>query len=257
MYNGSIISFFIFLLLQFTVSAQFKVRNLKGGSDSRKPNLTFPIFMGNNKAVDKKINEHLQQEILNTTTTKTPEKKIFDEIKFIPGNGSIGQSGDTDMSYTIEINNSNILSIFLEIESMGAYPTYHKRYFNFNPKNGEPLSVEDIFTKEGIEQIKKILIEERDKKIKERINEIKRDDEKQFAEDSVFIFETFTECNDEANEKDFFISKESIIFYKDDCFPHAWQSYGAGLDVIFSNKELEKYLSVFAKRILFTNKENK
>lgn len=252
MYKGSSISFLTFLLLQIAVSGQFKARDLTGGSDPKKPSLTFPIFMSNNKAVDKKINEYLQEEILNTTTTETPEKKIFDEIKFIPSKGSTGQSGYTDMSYTIEINNENILSIVLEIESLGAYPTYYKRYFNFNPKNGELLSAEDIFTVEGIGQIKKILIEERDKKIKERISEIKTDDEKQFTEDSVFIFETFIKCNDEAHEKDFFISKENIIFYKEDCFPHAWQSYGAGLDVIFSTKEVEKYLSDFGKRLLFT-----
>ena len=252
MYKGRFISFFVFLLLQFAASAQFKVRTLKEGSDPKKPRLIFPVFISNNKLVDKKINEYLQEEILFTTTTKTPEKKIFDEIKFIESNDSIGQSGYTDMSYTIEINNANILSIFLEIEGMGAYPTYGKEHFSFNSKTGEPLTAKVLFTEEGVTEIKKILIEERGKRIKERIKEIKTDDEKQFAEDSAFIFETFTKCNDEANEKDFFISKENIIFYKEDCFPHAWQSYGAGLDIVISNKEIEKYLSEFGKRILFT-----
>jgi hypothetical protein len=236
----------------FLPSAQFKVRKLNGGPDPKKPSLIFPVFISNNKVVDKKINEQLQEEILSTTTTKTPEKKIFDEIKFIESNDSVGQSGYTDMSYTIEINNANILSIFFEIESMGAYPEYYKEYFCFDSKSGELLTARTLFTEEGLSEIKKILIEERSKKIKERISEIKADDEKQFAEDSVFIFETFTECNEEANEKDFFISKENIIFYKEDCFPHAWRSYGAGLDIVFSNNEVEKYLSDHGKRILFT-----
>ena len=135
---------------------------------------------------------------------------------------------------------------------MGAYPEYYKKYFGFDSKSGEPLPAKTLFTEEGLTEIKKILIEERGKKIKERISEIKADDEKQFTEDSAFIFETFAKCNDEANEKDFFISKENIIFYKEDCFPHAWQSYGAGLDFVFSNKEIKKYLSDFGKRILFT-----
>ena len=252
MYKGRFISFFIFLLLQFAASAQFKVRALKGGSDSKKPNLIFPVFISQNKAVDKKINKFLQEEILFTTTTKTPEKKIFDEVKFIESKGSMEQPGYTDLSYTIEINNTNILSLFLEIEGMGAYPSYSKEYFGFNSKNGEPLTAKALFTEEGLAGIKKILIEERSNRIKERISEIRADDEKQFAEDSVFIFETFSECNKEANEKDFFISKESILFYKEDCFPHAWESYGAGLEVIFSNKEVNKFLSDFGKRILFT-----
>jgi len=252
MYKGRIISFFIFLLLQFAASAQFKVRTLKGGSDPNNPNLIFPVFISNNKAVDKKINEYLQEEILFSTITETSEKKIFDEIKFIENNDSIGQSGYTNMSYTIEVNNANILSIFLEIESMGAYPTYYKQYFGFNSKNGDPLTAKALFTEEGLTEVKKILLEERGKRIKERVNEIKADDEKQFIEDSTFIIENFAECNMEPGEENIFISKEAITFYKGDCFPHVARSYDADLDIVFSNKRVEKYLSDFGKRILFT-----
>lgn len=250
MFKG-IISFFIFLLLQFAASAQFKVRKLKGGSDPEKPRLILPVFISNNKVIDKKINDYLQEEILSTTTTKTPEKKIFDEIKFIESNDdSIGQSGYTDMSYTIEINNANILSIFFEIESMGAYPEYYKEYFGFDSKSGEVLTAKALFTEEGLTEIKKILIGERYKRIKERISGIKADDEKQFIEDSAFIIENFTKCNAEPEEENIFISKEGITFYKEGCFPHAWRPYNADLDIAFSNKEIEKYLSDFGKRII-------
>lgn len=240
----------LFLLFLFTsvCFSQYRHREIKNKQDK---DFVFPVFISENKVAAKKINDYLQTEFFETTISKTPENKLFDKRRYI-SNNSISQSGYTSMSYHIEINNSKILSVTFEIEGMGAYPTYYQRYFNFNSKNGEPISAKDIFTKEGIGQIKKILIEERDKKIKERINEIRRDDEKLFAEDSAFIFETFAKCNKEANEKYFFISKENIIFYKENCFPHAWQAYGADLDITFSNKELEKYLTDLGKRILFT-----
>jgi hypothetical protein len=56
----------------------------------------------------------------------------------------------------------------------------------------------------------------------------------------------------EPHEENIFISKEGITFYKGGCFPHAWRPYDADLDIVFSNKEIEKYLSDFGKRILFT-----
>src|SRR5258705_1097004 len=250
MYMVKHISFFIFLLLQFAAPAQFRVKEIKGGTDPTKSRLIFPVFISNNKIVDKKINDYLQTETFYITASQTSGKKMLDEAKYIPGDS--GQSGYTNMSYNIEINNKNMLSVILEIESMGAYPEYYERYFSFDSKNGEPLSSKEMFTEEGIIRIKKILIKERDKRIKERINEIRKDDEKQFAEDSVFIVERFTQCNTEANERNIFINKEGITFYGEECFPHAWRSYGAGLDIVFSNKELEKYLSGFGKRILFT-----
>ena len=255
MYSANRILVFIFIFLQLGVYAQFKVRELKENSDPKSARLVFPVFISKNKIADKKINEFLQTEILYTSTLKTTEKKLFEEAKYI--SGEPGQSGYTSMSYTIEVNNASMLSMFLEIESMGAYPEYHKRYFNFNSKNGDPLPTNEIFTEEGMVQIRKIIIGEREKRIKERISELKADDEKLFAEDSVFMAETFAKCNSETDEENIFISKEDIIFYKEVCFPHAWRPYDADLNIVFSIKDVEKHLSDFGKQILFKNKAGK
>lgn len=255
MYKAKRILFFIFIFWQLGVSAQFKVRELKENSDPKSARLVFPVFTSKNKIADKKINEFLQTEILFTSTLKTPGKKLFEEAKYI--SGEPGQSGYTSMSYTIEVNNASMLSIFLEIETMGAYPEYYKRYFNFNSKNGDPLSTNQIFTGRGMAQIRKIIIGEREKRIKGWVSELKADDEKLFAEDSVFIVETFAKCNGETDEENFFISRGDVLFYKEVCFPHAWRPYDTDLNIIFSFKDVEKHLSDFGKQILFSNKAKK
>src|SRR4030095_14280454 len=121
----------VFLLAQVICSAQFKIREIKVGEDLKNPDFIFPVFTSNNKVVDKKINDYLQNEILETTTSKTPEKKIFDKRKYI-SDDSISQSGYNSISYTIALNNGKILSVFFEIETTGAYSSNYSIYFNFD-----------------------------------------------------------------------------------------------------------------------------
>ena len=226
--------------------AQFKFREIKCEQDN---DLTFPVFISENKAAAKSINDHLQMEFFETTTSKIAEAKLFDEYRFI-SDDSVSQSGYTSMSYHVELNDPKILSVRFEIEAMGAYPTYYQRYFTFYAKTGKTISPGTIFTTEGLKSIKKILIDKRNKEIKKWIEELKAD--YQEADDSSFVADNFAECNAKAEEENFFIKKGKALFYKYDCFPHAWGPYETNLDIEFNFKELEKYLSAFGKKILFT-----
>ena len=95
-------------------------------------------------------------------------------------------------------------------------------------------------------------MKKRNEEIEQWVAEIRRDSLMDYAEDSSFIAENFAECNAKADEKKMFISKDKILFYKEDCFPHAWGPYETNLNIIFTHKELEKYLSNFGKKLLFT-----
>ena len=239
-----------FLLLFFVFGsvgrAQYRSRTIICKQDS---NLTFPVFISENKAAAKKINDHLQMEFFETTTSQTPEAKLFDEDRFI-SQDSIIQTGYTSISYRVELNNTKILSVIFEVEGMGAYPSYYKRYFSFENKTGNPISPDTVFTREGLRSIKKILIDKRNKEIKKWIAELKADFQE--ADDSSFVVDNFAECNSKADEENFFIKKGKVLFYKYDCFPHAWGPYETNLDLEFTYKELEKYLSSFGKKILLT-----
>ena len=240
-----ILLFFLFTLPGLT---QFKYREIRHATDT---NLVFPVFTQANKKAAKNINEFLQMDFFETTIYHTPERKLFDDSRFI-SEDSAGQSGYTLISYEIQVNNSKILSVSFRVEGMGAYPTYFRRYFSFNSKSGNPISVDTLFTKQGRNTIKAILIQKRNEKIKQWTQELSRDTGTDYAEDSSFIAQNFSECNAEAEEKKMFISKDKILFYKEDCFPHAWGPYETNLDVEFTHKELEKYLSNFGKKLLFT-----
>ena len=241
----------LFLLLPlFSLQslAQYKMREIRHRDDK---DLVFPVFSGTNKPAAKKINELLQMEFFETTTSKTPEKKLFDDSRFI-SEDSIFQSGYTSISYKVELNTPKILSVVFEVEAMGAYPTYYQQYFSFNSQNGNIFSPESIFTESGIAIIKKRLIDKRNEEIRKSVKELRSDDRSGFLEDSTFIFEAFESCNEEADEKNMFIEKEKILFYKYNCFPHAWGPYETNLDIVFTFKEVEKYLSDFGKKLLFT-----
>ena len=227
--------------------AQYRSRTIKCEQDST---LNFPFFISENKTPAKMINDHLQMEIFETTTSKTPEVKLFDEYRYI-SDDSVSQSGYTSISYHVELNDPKILSVIFELEWMGAYPTYYKRYFSFYARTGKPISPDTMFTTEGLRSLKKILIAKRSKEIKKWITELKAD--YQEPDDSSFVADNFAECNAKADEENFFIKKGKGLFYKRDCFPHAWAPYETNLDIEFTFKELEKYLSSFGKMILSSN----
>lgn len=235
-------------MLPLVSLAQYKVRTLQHKEDK---NLTFPIFSGTNKTAVKKINDHLQFNFFDTTSGGIPESKLFDETRFVSDDIK-AQTGYTSISYKVELNNSRILSVVFEVEGMGAYPTFYKRYFSFNSGSGEPLTPDSVFTKQGMEEIKKMLIEKRGRDIVDWIESLKEASQSVFQEDSSFIVERLAACNALAHESNMYAGKEGILFYKDDCFSHAWQPYETNLDIKFTCKELDEYLSAFGKGILFT-----
>jgi hypothetical protein len=51
------------------------------------------------------------------------------------------------------------------------------------------------------------------------------------------------------------VKMNSIVFWKDYCFPHVVRPYDTDLDVEISYTEMTKYLSEEAKKILFQKKK--
>lgn len=243
-------TYLLFLVLFIPASsfAQYKIRTLKHKEDN---DLLFPILTGENNAAAKRINDHLQMDFFETTTAKIPESKLFDGSRFIQDD-SISQTGYTLISFEIELNTPKVLSISFQVEGMGAYPTSFEKYFSFDARSGMRLTADSLFTQKGVYEVKNILIQRRSKDIKAWIRDLKESNESTFNEDSSFIAETFENCNAEAHENNIFIGKENVLFYKGDCFPHAAMPYETSLDIAFTFKELEKYVSAYGKRILFT-----
>lgn len=216
----------------------------------KKYEFSFPFIKSSNKTIAQKINHYLQHEILLNESPKTEPLSIFEGARFI-SNDSVDQSGFTYIEYYIIVNSSKILSIEFIFETMGAYPDSYMDYHSFDLKSGEPVASEKIFTKDGLEQIGNRLLKLRQKEIDLAMKD------SLYREDAELTRETFSECNAEADADHIFIQKNSILFYKGYCFPHAERAMDIPLDIELSFNELRKYFTDEGKLLLIGAHNNK
>jgi hypothetical protein len=233
------IFFILFTLAFYTANAQVQVSTIED-----KHNHTFPLIRSKNATVAQKINSYLQNQILQNEKVETDPGRIFENSKYI-NEDTIQQSGYESIHYKIERNNAQILSLSFSFESTGAYTSYYNGYYSFNLQTGKLIDAKDLFTTTGLHYLKQFLPRERKKRIDQFIKE-----ESPNAEDSAFLIERYSYCNQQADENNVFITSSSIVFYKEYCFPQAWRPYDTNLDIAFTITQLEKYLTYPGKKLL-------
>jgi hypothetical protein len=248
---------FLFSLLSFSIEAQVKVTSIQlRGSNSSWLSYSFPLIQHSNKIVAKKINSYLQKEILDNSRIETEVNKIFENCRYI-NNDSIHQSGYSEINFSVEVNNSRLLSITFQMESTGAYSENYPLYYNFDLQTGDIIDIKKLFSATSIAQIKKGLIDERKKRIEDAIKEIRQNySDSAFREDSSWIYETYAECNKETEEQNILIKKNSILFYKEYCFPHVARPFDTDLDIELSFLNLQRYFTLSTKSLLLKSKRS-
>ncbi|HET6996827.1 MAG TPA: hypothetical protein VFI06_17660 [Chitinophagaceae bacterium] len=208
---------------------------------------SFPLVQSAKPRVGQKINAYLQKELLYNDTILTDKDSVFQKSRYINGD-STWQSGYSAMSYEIEVNNTKVLSISFELESTGAYTDNYQMYYNFKVETGALVTAKDLFTPAGIVEIKRALKKERQKRIREWIKEM---DTTYNMEDSrEYVNERFADCNKDASVDNFLIKKNSIVFAKASCFPHAGMSYETDLDIQLAFTKIQQLLSANGKKLL-------
>ncbi len=236
----------IFFQPFFTFS-QIKIDTIK--SDEAPEELYFPVIRHPKPSVALKINNYLQSNILENTTKKIAPGKLFDRRKFIM-NDSVTRSGITFCSFSPVLNTSKLISIHIDFEYMGAYPSSASKYFNFNAQNGEPIFVEDLFTTTGFESLKKKITAERSKRIKAYIEEIKKEKTEQLIDDLDYISERLQECIQYEPFEGFALVKNKMVFHRSNCFPHVMQAYMPDLDIALTFAQVSSWLNDFGKKAL-------
>lgn len=238
-------------------TAQFHITQLKMSDTSETwISYSFPFIESNNQQAANNINKCLQDDLLSNDSVISDPTKIFMNCRFTKDDGTF-ESGLLNIDYVIELNTSKVLSISFGVESMGIHPDSYKEYYTFNAIDGSIIGAKDLFTSVGLDTIKKKLFSEREGKIKNRIKELTSDKSYPInKEDSAFIQETLKECNEEIEEDNFIIRKNSIVFCKSNCFPHFARPYEANLDVEISLKWLTKYLSKNGRSLLLLDNGN-
>ena len=236
--------FSLFLLLLATLTATAQQAIVTGIAGSKKnAELNFPFIALPDRAVARKINDYLQINMLQQTNLKAPGLQVFDKVKWTEK-----QAGIDAMTYTVHANNSQLLSIGLEYESMGAHPENYQEYFVFNSQNGEIIFPGDIFTPQGMKELAGEIIKKRSERIAAHLKQLKTDPES--ADNVESIKENFTTCNKEANLETFYVTATGLVFHKPSCLPHVIANLEAPLDITYSFDQLRSRLSAFGQKLL-------
>jgi hypothetical protein len=232
--------FVIILLLHHGVHSQVEIKALHQHSDGRRTH-SFPLIQSTDRSLADKINATLQSEILNNDVVFTDTTKLFAKSKFIQA-GPNAQPGLSAIDFEVKLNTPFVLTLEFTLESTGAYSYYSTKYFTFDTKTGELLTIKNFMNATGVEIVGRRLIIERDKRISDWKAQMKKEYNIK-PEDAKMINETFEKCNSKPDVNNFFIEKDSILFYKEPCFPHAARPYDTDLDIRISFKELAKYFT--------------
>lgn len=130
---------------------------------------TFPkIIMPEAKSVSDIINFQLQSDMLGVDSG-VKEDNIFNKVW-----RTIEQTPTfSDIEYEVIYNNNFILSLSISGQGCGAYCEETTNYFVFNLKTGRNLSLDSLFSKEGLIRIVDCINELRHKEISVKIKNIK------------------------------------------------------------------------------------
>lgn len=238
-------TFFCCSLLFFsTTQAQVTISSIKNPSTGFGTNLVFPYIKSANPKTGNAINAWLQSKMLDNSTVITNPHKIFFNRQYI-STDTFSQSGYSELSYKVVMNTSRVLSVQFDVEATGAYTSFYNEYHSFNSQTGKPVTTNAILNTDGITYLRKYLVEERKKLYEKYINE-----ECQDNKDSAYIRERYVECNKSADEENIFILPQSIMVYKEDCFPHVDRPYNIDLNITIPIKQLLKYLTDYGKKLL-------
>lgn len=228
------------LLMSYAGNAQVEVTALHKHTSGRRTH-SFPLIKSANRTVADKINATLQSEILNDDVVITDSSKLFEKTIYIQS-GPDAKPGLSAIDFDVVQNTPFVLSIKFTLESTGAYTSYSTKYFTFDTRSGELMTIKNFMTPTGVEVVGRKLTRERDKKIGDWVEQLKKETNLK-PDDVTYINETFEKCNNNPEANNFFIEEDSVLFYKEDCFPHAARPYDTNLDVRISIKALSKYFS--------------
>lgn len=135
-------------------------------------------------------------------------------------------------------NDNCILGIRRSAEYMGAYPSGNVTYFTFDLNSGSPIHATDIFLSEKQPALIAIC-KNRLARIAEE-NKTGLNDEEQDSYD-MFVSEAHPFAAEDLER--YYLEDDSLTFYYDFGFAHAWQGLAPPGDIKFSKQEIAPYIN--------------
>lgn len=137
----------LFCLLSFQCFSQKAlISDIKYSQKDPLIQYIFPeVALKKNSALSKKINDTLRSQFL-FAPPGCPRDSIFNQVRTTADH----PANFYDISYETVYNSTNFLSLILSAESCGMYCEPFVTNFNFDLKTGNLLSLDSIFTQNGL-----------------------------------------------------------------------------------------------------------
>lgn len=256
----------LIILILIIVSIKLYSQNNNLKINDLKPSKEESIFpevkCATKPRIEEKINLFLQLEYLSHLPGKFV-KNPFENATY-----SSNRSGITSLfDWKVNKKVGNILILTISGESTGAYSEGFEDYENFDLRNGNRVSMKDIFIKAGAKELVKSLNLVVRKRITNFLKGIKptkkkkisKVDEETFA-DQVLLYESCLEGVLDYNLEyyKFYFTKTGVTFVRDRCSNHAMRAID-DLDRYFvdlSYKQIEKYLTIYGRNLIQNKSEN-
>ncbi|KPE51960.1 hypothetical protein [Chryseobacterium indologenes] len=229
-------------VLSFSQQKNVKISNLQPASENR----YFPLVSYTDKpAVAQKINTLLQ----------------VDQLEYVPGVGgnpfalvSGGENANYVLFYNWEKMDTpkNILSIAMEGETSGAYPESFYLWKNFDLRTGNLINARDLFRPDAVKTIESLIQKRVRKEINDFIIRLKAEPEQ--TDEILSQIGLYEGCYTDYTLAGigYYFKTDKIKFITERCSNHAMRALDELAEHVieFSYKDLDKYLSPYAKSLL-------
>ncbi|MGZ3865320.1 MAG: hypothetical protein ACXVC6_06660 [Bacteroidia bacterium] len=192
--------------------------------------LIFPEIILPDTAIAEKINKRLTVQMISYYT--------IDELKEYKENFKKDSIlfGLTAAGYEITYNENCLLSLTINMETMGAYPSGYSVYRNFDINTGDSISLEKMLDETKINDLIKLC----DDTLQNRIERCR----KEYA-DQDFIVEQLTgQQFTRKNLVNFYVTQTHVVLVYNFGFPHVIQGTEPDGFIKIARKDFRKYLKV-------------
>lgn len=234
-----VISILFSVLTAIDVSGQNFLRDetVRRGKD-----FSFHIFSGSgNSHAVANINQLLQLSELYFLPNRPYNGSIFNQSQ--ANDGSI-YGGKTSIKQHVYSNTTRILSMGFFESASGATSHYWVKYYNFNPRTGDRISLRDLFTSAGYESFLREVVALRSCKFRREVN---KKIEPQFREE--YLQSTLKFCIEVDDLNDFYIRSGTIVFDGDSCLTKGQKFDGLDMIVRLNAGRFSREMNAYGKAV--------
>lgn len=248
-------SFFIICLVlawhNFGNAQHFSVSSLQGIHPVNKEYFSFPLITDRTDAA-RRINTWLHGTILETLPGKfnrSPFERIW------PRKGS--PQGVTMLNYLVYANNTRYISMDIIGKYSGTSLSSFSIIQNFDAKSGQPINLEDLFTRKGLQELQQLVIKQRTDRIDRFLASL--DTTNRVAAEQYTIY---SDClssikNDKLKYDELLLTNSSLKIIRRRCASHTGAAYDdpGDFENEFDLSRLKPFLNNYGQYLLTASSE--